>query len=316
MASTPGETSIVLKGTYPNGVPLVAIGYRYSTRMTLYFVMMEDSGECCRCCLFFLYICSVYCCISNPVYYCMDTGTTRHGKPYEMKWADSHKNVHIRHVDRPDAAISKFFEQSNTIDSHNQLRQGQLALEKCWVTQDCWFRLQTTFVGINVTGTFRIAAHHSKIPKGNYPIREFAGVFPSQLLHHAKALETTVAPRNLKCSLHFKSPTLADDTPARVLVMPNHSQIQPPEALYSLIDQNGKEHHYVRLKKARDKNGKHQTKRRTCFACKENNKTTMWGQYCYTCNMSFCTAIHKQTIDCFKQHAEEMCHSSDRAKRS
>jgi hypothetical protein len=51
------------------------------------------------------------------------TGTTRHGKPYDMKWTDSHKNVHIRHVDRPDD-ISKFFEQSSTIDSHNQLCQG------------------------------------------------------------------------------------------------------------------------------------------------------------------------------------------------
>jgi hypothetical protein len=232
-----------------------------------------------------------------------------------MKWTESHKNVHIRHVDRPDA-ISKIFEQSNTIDSHNQLRQGQLALEKCWVTQDCWFRLQTTLVGINVTDTFRIATHHNKITKGNYPIREFAGVLSSQLLCHAKALESPVAPRNLKCSLRFKSPTLADDTPPRVLVMPTSSPSQPPEALYSLIDQNGKEHHCVRFKKARDKNGKNQTKIQTCFACKENNKTTLCGQYCYTCNKSFCTASHKQTRDCFKQHVEEICRSSDRAKRS
>jgi hypothetical protein len=156
----------------------------------------------------------------------MDTGKTRHGKPYEMKWKDSHKNVHIHHVNRPDA-ISKFFEHSNTIDSHNQLRQGQLALEKCWITQDCWFRFQITFIGINVTDTFCITARHSLILKGSYPIREFTGVLSSQLLRHAKAIETPVAPRNLQCSLSFKSPTLADDTPPRVLVMLTHSLSNP-----------------------------------------------------------------------------------------
>jgi hypothetical protein len=145
--------------------------------MTLYFVMTEDAGECCCCCccVFVMFLLSVYCCISNPVYCCIDTGTAIHGKPYEMKWTDSHKNVHIRHFDRPDA-ISKFFEQSNMIDSHNKLRQGQIALEKCWVTQYCGFRLQTTSVGINVTDTFCIATHPSLIPEGNYPIREFSGV--------------------------------------------------------------------------------------------------------------------------------------------
>jgi hypothetical protein len=31
MVTTLGGTSIVLKGTHPNGIPLVASGYRYST---------------------------------------------------------------------------------------------------------------------------------------------------------------------------------------------------------------------------------------------------------------------------------------------
>jgi hypothetical protein len=262
------------------------------------------------CCVMSLYI------VVSPTRFIVvypTTGTTRHGKPYEMKWTDSHKNVHIRHVDRPDA-ISKFFEQSNTIDSHNQLRQGQLALEKCWVTQDCWFRLHTTIVGINATDTFRMAAHHKLIPKGNYPITEFAGVLSQQLINHAKAIDSPMVPRNLHSSLLFKSP--AEDTPPRAFSMPTPSPIEHPEALYSLIDQNGKEHHCVPFKKERDKNGKNQTKRRTCFACKENSNTTLCGQYCYTCNKSFCTASHKQTRDCFKQHVEEICRTSDRVTRS
>jgi hypothetical protein len=136
------------------------------------------------------------------------------------------------------------------------------------------------------------------IPKGNYPIKEFARVLLHQLLIHVKALGSPVVPRNLQSSLHFITSTfvssLVDDTPPRALVVPTPSPIEVPEALYSLIDQNGKEHHFVPLKKERDKNGKSQTKRRTCFACKENNKTMICDQYCYTYNKSFCTASHKQ----------------------
>jgi hypothetical protein len=174
----------------------------------------------------------VYCCISNQVYCCISN--------YR-----NNKNVHICHINRPDA-ISKFFAQSNTVDSHSQLRQGQLALEKCWVTQDYWFRM---------------AAHHKLIPKGNYQITEFAG--------------------ELALLASFQKSDRRHPPP-RAFSMPTTSPIEHPEELYSLIDQNGKEHHCVPLKKERDKNGKNQTKRRTCFACKENSKTMICGQYCLT----------------------------------
>jgi hypothetical protein len=105
-----------------------------------------------------------------------------------MKWMDSHGNVHIRNVDHP-PAISQLFEESNKIDSHNQLRQGQLALEKCWVTQYFWFRLHTMIVGIDATDIFRIAGHHDLIPKGNYPINKFKGILLQHLLDYAKILE-------------------------------------------------------------------------------------------------------------------------------
>jgi hypothetical protein len=44
MENTPGGTPIVLNGTHPHGKSLIAIGYEYSTRTTLFFVMMEDAG--------------------------------------------------------------------------------------------------------------------------------------------------------------------------------------------------------------------------------------------------------------------------------
>ena len=59
----PGGVHIVLKETHPNGATLVCIGYRYSSRKTLFFVMTENAGR------------------------------TIPGKPYEMKFVDKYGNV-------------------------------------------------------------------------------------------------------------------------------------------------------------------------------------------------------------------------------
>ena len=95
----PGGTHIVLEGKHPDGAELIAIGYRYNSKVTLCFVMTKN------------------------------VGSTKPGTPYEMKFTDLHGNVHVRLVDRP-AVISNFFQASNCVDKHNQARQYELALEK------------------------------------------------------------------------------------------------------------------------------------------------------------------------------------------
>jgi hypothetical protein len=57
LKDAPGGVWIVLQSTY-QGIPLVAIGYRYSTCTTLCFVATKDSGS------------------------------TTKGKPYQMKYTD------------------------------------------------------------------------------------------------------------------------------------------------------------------------------------------------------------------------------------
>ena len=59
----PGGVHIVLKGRHPNGHNLVAIGYRYSSKKTLFFIMTEGAGS------------------------------TTPGKPYQMKFTDEYGNV-------------------------------------------------------------------------------------------------------------------------------------------------------------------------------------------------------------------------------
>ena len=173
LKDAPGGAHIVLKGTYQE-VELIAIGYRYSSKKTLHFVMTADAGS------------------------------TTPGEPYEIKFTDAYGNVHVCDVDRPDV-ISRFFQESNCVDKHNQARQFELALEKKWLTDDAYFRLFTTLVGINVTDTWKLAAHHwllSYRQGNNCTILSFAGILAKQLLILASWFESkeniTVDPRDVQ----------------------------------------------------------------------------------------------------------------------
>jgi hypothetical protein len=87
-----------------------------------------------------------------------DSGSSTPGPPYIAKWPDEYGNIKQRSVPRPEI-VGKYFGVSNKIDTHNQLRQHELALEELWLTQDCWFRLDTTFVGMTVTDAFQLARY-------------------------------------------------------------------------------------------------------------------------------------------------------------
>ena len=132
LKEAPGGVHIVLEGTTQCEVPLIAVGYRYSRKTILFFVLTKNAG-----------------------------GTTE-GDPYEMKFTDSYGNVVTRYVDRPEV-ISNFFRSSNVIDTHNQLRQDLLQLEKNWLPKNPYFRLATTLIGINVTDAYLLANHHKVI---------------------------------------------------------------------------------------------------------------------------------------------------------
>jgi len=126
----------LLEGTTQDEVKLIALGYRYSRKTALHFVLTENAGN------------------SKP------------GIPYQMKYTDNFGNICSRYVDRPQV-VSNFFASSNTIDTHNQLRQDNLKLEKKWLTQSPWFRLSTTLIGIVVTNSFLLCNYHKVINVGS-----------------------------------------------------------------------------------------------------------------------------------------------------
>jgi hypothetical protein len=111
LKEAPGGVHIVLKATTRDEVNLVAVRYCYSCKTILHFVLTENAGD------------------------------TSEGDPYEMKYLDSYGNICTHHVDRLEV-ISNFIASSNIIDTHNQLRQDLLQLEKKWFTKIHFFAFQ------------------------------------------------------------------------------------------------------------------------------------------------------------------------------
>ncbi len=106
---------------------------------------------------------------------------------YVMKYTDG-----CCLVDHPDL-IAKFFASSNVIDTHNQLRQFLLALEKKWLTQNAYFCLAPTHLGINVVDMYHLANHHKIInvsanDEKKMNVCTFAGILANQLITQADQL--------------------------------------------------------------------------------------------------------------------------------
>ena len=82
------------------------------------------------------------------------------GEPYKAKFTDAvHGNYMEREVARP-ALLSFYLGVSDKVDSHNNKRQGILRLAKKWKTQDCYFRLFTTIVGMMVIDSWLAYQYH------------------------------------------------------------------------------------------------------------------------------------------------------------
>jgi hypothetical protein len=278
MKDMPGGVHIVLTATHPNGTPLVAVGYRYSKKTTLFFIFHRDAGS------------------------------TRPGAPYEMKYGDDYGNVCIRLIDRPDV-ISRFFKDSNIIDMHNQVRQDELGLEKSWVSTDGYFRNATTLIGINVVDCWKLAQYHKVVRQDEMSIVRFAGVLGKQLVEMAKTL--TVAAR---AGQDLDDPSI---TLSRSVVITTSSQEQDntsslssiePRVQRIVIDTTGTNHLMLQRPITKSqRSGKRYCKTRDCHKCR--NLTAF---YCLTCGFSFCSPTKNINRDCFAEHVLGICRASGR----
>ena len=97
MAKWPRGSYLVLEAEEDeNGEPMgtVFVGYRYNNKKTLYFIMSKEFGST----------------VPDP------------SRPYYVQFRNQYRQLDVLPIARP-ACISDYFEKSNVIDTHNQLRQ-------------------------------------------------------------------------------------------------------------------------------------------------------------------------------------------------
>jgi hypothetical protein len=80
------------------GKPIIAIAYKYNKRKVLCFLATKNAGA------------------------------TKPGTSYLAKFTDSMGNICVREVERP-AVVADYICDSNIIDNHNHVQQGELRLE-------------------------------------------------------------------------------------------------------------------------------------------------------------------------------------------
>jgi hypothetical protein len=243
MKDYPSGAYLVMECTTPKGHDLICIGYKYSASKVLVFLGTKNAGS------------------------------TKLGEPYVARFPDAFGNVAERNVPRPDV-ISKYFSDSNVIDSHNHVRQYELALEKRWIIFDCYFRINTTLIGMTVADAWRAYKHvmpHKRDKE--MTINEFADRVAYDCIHNpylnvaffnGYIPAADDVPRNVGGGRQSDVSNVTEPTatvaPTAVTVMSEHLFKDNPEM------------------EPFDAKGKTRPMRRRCPACTEENKRKAPGE--------------------------------------
>jgi hypothetical protein len=272
MAGWSGGTWLVLEGTTSSGTPLLAIGYKYNSRKVLTFVATKEAGS------------------------------TLPGKPYRARYPDQFGNVVARYVPRPDI-LAKYFENSNAVDKHNQTRQFDLGLEKHWITQSCWFRLITTFVGITVTDAWKAFKHGvADSSESNLTALDFADKLVFELMKYSFAEKKTPLNLSPPVKVARTTPPHAAASNRTITIeeaSPNEvSEITPASAFVHTMQ-------FGAIDPATGRALRHRCRlcgMHTAVSCRECGQEDNGGRAYYCCKDS---RGNKKEKRCWSQHVEE-----------
>ena len=243
MLNWPTGSYLVLRCTTPvKKVDLYAVGYKYSKGQIMVFISTKGAG------------------------------LTTEGAPYHAKYTDLHQNRLEREIFRP-ALISEYFQDANMVDMHNHARQGELGLERSWTTRDCWFRLACTFIGMNLTDTWKAYKYH--FSDETLKVRTFADRMAKQLIEKPYSKEEKE---------RFIRPMASIPTN---IVSPTSSRASEPMSPISMCTDIGSSHEF-RITTQMEGNNHARTKRRTCAAPGCRDKTSM------ECSNPICRSITVQ----------------------
>jgi hypothetical protein len=81
---------------------------------------------------------------------------------YTTHYEDEFGIIQTKQIPRPHL-LEWVYDYLPIIDEHNKQRQSILNLERKWPTNNCWFRLLVTMVGMSVVDLFRIYLNFDKL---------------------------------------------------------------------------------------------------------------------------------------------------------
>jgi len=147
-----------------DNIRIVFISYKYNAKKVLHFVTTAGAGST----------------VPDP------------NRSYTAKFPDEFGNVAVRKVPRP-ACLSDYFEKSNCVDVHNQMRQGFLGLEDKWVTQCGYFRIFCTIFGMCVIDTKEAMRHGlaQSHPLAKASVKRVAGAIADDIFRRMNLTDET-----------------------------------------------------------------------------------------------------------------------------
>ena len=232
--------------------------------------------------------------------------TIRHECMYKSSYEDMFGNVESKEHPRP-AILHMVYDFLPLIDEHNKARQNILALERCWLTKDCWFRLDTTFLGMAVVDMQRwdrsqrygidycpstqIFRDDDDNVEDDIAVKRMANLIAKGLLSPElkfrrspnSGTSQSISPiRNVRTT----SPHLSS------VATPPNTNLDEPELRRIMV--NGRLH---------NSNGK--ACQRYCFICCQydpQNHNTQWK--CPFCEMPLCRVSRNRAMSCLDEHLE------------
>jgi hypothetical protein len=166
------------------GMKIVFVSYKYNARKVLHFVMTDGAGST----------------VPDP------------NRAYIARFPDEFGNLAARKVPRP-ACLSDYFEKSNVVDVHNQMRQGILGLEDKWVSQCGFFRVMCSIFGMCVIDTKEAMAHGlaRSHPLAKASVKRVAGAIADDIFRRMHLTDETHPSRTLPALLSAEASTRLSD---------------------------------------------------------------------------------------------------------
>ena len=198
---------------------------------------------------------------------------------YDTHFEDDFGNIQSRQINRPDI-VHFLFEVLPLIDEHNKQRQSILALEKCWPTRDCWFRLLVTVTGMCVVDFLNLY-RNIKLGEGcSVPTNDYFEVDKMDIRKFS----------DLLCAGLRKRPLRAPESLSQFNA--NNGSIE--SGLVRITAENGTTTRQVTAKQSQKSRSTGTARQMKCFVCRKYLKPDGSTDYkdtsfcCKNCNMPLC----------------------------